>query len=154
MKLYLVQHAKAASEQEDPQRSLTEAGRKELQKAAAFAGRLDLSVERIWHSGKIRAAQTAEILAEAVTLKDGSVAREALGPNDDVTPVARKLGAAEKDVMIVGHLPFLSRLASLLLTGSESGDTVTFRNAGIVCVERGADGRWHICWVVTPEVLG
>ncbi|HUT29224.1 MAG TPA: phosphohistidine phosphatase SixA [Sedimentisphaerales bacterium] len=154
MKLYLVQHAKAASEQEDPRRSLTEAGRKESEKAAAFARPLNLCVGCIWHSSKRRAAQTAEILAEAVTSKEGSVAREALGPNDDVTPVARELGAAEKDVMIVGHLPFLSRLASLLLTGSESGDTVTFRNAGIVCVERGEDGRWHICWVVTPDILG
>lgn len=154
MKLYLVQHAKAASKEEDPQRSLTEVGRKELEKTAWFAGPLDLGVEVIWHSGKKRAAQTAEILAESIKPSQGVSVREGLGPNDDVMPVARELRAAEEDVMIVGHMPFLGRLASLLLTGSASGDTVSFRNAGIVCLGRGEDERWHICWVVVPEILG
>jgi phosphohistidine phosphatase len=153
MKLYLVQHAKAAVKEVDPQRSLTEQGRQETKKVVALVKPLNLSVDCIWHSGKKRAAQTAEILADAVKVKKESLARQGLGPNDDVAPLAQELAAAEKDVMIVGHLPFLSRLASLFLTGSESGDTVTFRNAGIVCLEGGEDKRWQVNWVVTPELL-
>ena len=153
MKLYLVQHAKAASEQQDPQRSLTAEGKEDMQKVAAFIKPLNLDLYAIWHSGKKRAVQTAEVLAGAVSVRGGIMQRDRLGPNDDVSALRDELAAMDEDVMIVGHLPFLSRLASLLLTGLESGDTVTFRNAGIVCLERGEDKLWHICWVVTPEIL-
>jgi phosphohistidine phosphatase len=54
--------------------------------------------------------------------------------------------------MIVGHLPFLSKLTSLLLTGHESSYTVVFRNAGIVCLDY-SDNQWHLDWVVIPEIL-
>jgi len=154
MKLYLVQHAKAAAKEVDPQRSLTEEGRRETEKVATFVRPLNPGIECIWHSGKKRAAQTAELLVEAFAVKAASLARQGLGPNDAVAPLAEELAAADEEVMIVGHLPFLSKLASLLLTGSESGDTVTFRNGGIVCLQLGEDKRWHICWVVTPDVLG
>ncbi len=66
MKLYLVQHAKAASKQADPQRPLTEEGRRDIQKVASFIRPLGLGLDYLWHSGKKRAAETAEILAEAL----------------------------------------------------------------------------------------
>jgi len=58
-----------------------------------------------------------------------------------------------RDVMIVGHLPFVSKLASLLLTGDESADTIAFQKGGIVCLERSAEDKWHVNWMVTPELL-
>jgi phosphohistidine phosphatase len=51
MKLYLVQHAKAASKDIDPTRSLTEEGLRDIQKVAAFIKTLNLSVYYLWHSG-------------------------------------------------------------------------------------------------------
>ena len=153
MKLYLVQHAKAASEQVDPQRSLTEEGRRDIRKVAAFIKPLNLCVDCLWHSGKERADQTAELLAEAIEVKQAKITREGLGPNDDVTALRNELASAKQDVMIVGHLPFLSKLTSLLLTGSESADTVAFKNAGIVCLNRSEDNQWQIDWMVTPELL-
>ena len=66
MKLYLVQHAKAASKETDPERSLTEEGLRDIRKVAEFIKPLDLSVDYLWHSGKNRAQQTAEILADVV----------------------------------------------------------------------------------------
>ena len=65
MKLYLVQHAQAASEDADPQRGLTEEGRSEIERIAGFIKPLNLQVEYLWHSGKKRAEQTAQVLAEA-----------------------------------------------------------------------------------------
>ncbi len=153
MKLYLVQHAKAASKQMDPQRPLTEQGRRDIQKVAAFIRPLNLSVNCLWHSGKRRAAQTAEVLAEAIETKEGTTARDGLGPNDNVTALRSELASTEQDIMIVGHLPFLSRLTSLLLTGSESANTVAFKNGGIVCLSRSEDNWWQIEWMVIPELL-
>jgi phosphohistidine phosphatase len=55
--------------------------------------------------------------------------------------------------MSVGHLPFLNKLASLLLTGCESADAVAFKNAGIVALSRNEGNNWQIDWMVTPEIL-
>ncbi len=153
MKLYLVQHAKAAPEQVDPERSLTKQGCRDIQKVAAFIKSLNLCVDYLWHSGKKRAVQTAEILARVIKVNKTLTTRDGLGPNDDVTGLRNELASALQDVMIVGHLPFLNKLASLLLTGSKSADTVAFSNGGIVCLSRSELKQWQIEWMVTPEIL-
>ncbi len=163
MKLYFVQHAKAASKQVDPQRPLTEEGRRDIQKVAAFIKPLNLCVDYLWHSGKRRAVQTAEFLAEVVEINKAQTIHDGLGPNDDVTVLRDDLALAQQDVMIVGHLPFLSKLASLLLGGSEprpskrgegeSANTVAFKQGGIVCLRRADENQWQIDWMVTPELL-
>ena len=153
MKLYLVQHAKAASKEMDLERPLTEEGRRDIQKIAAFIRPLNLSVNCLRHSGKRRAAQTAEVLAEAVEVKKGTIVQNGLGPNDDVVKIRDELASTKQDIMIVGHLPFLSRLTSLLLTGSESANTVVFKNGGIVCLSRSEDNWWQIEWMVIPRLL-
>jgi phosphohistidine phosphatase len=153
MKLYLVQHAKAASEQADPQRSLTEEGRRDIQRVAAFIKPLDISIDYLWHSPKLRAAQTAQVLAEVVCINKTTIAIEGLGPNDDVTALKDKLLSAPYDIMIVGHLPFLSKLSSLLLAGSESANTVAFKQGGILCLNRLDPNQWQIEWIVIPQLI-
>ncbi|MFB0555023.1 MAG: phosphohistidine phosphatase SixA [Phycisphaerae bacterium] len=153
MKLYLVQHAKAASKEADPQRSLTEEGRRDIQKVAIFIKPLDLSVDYLWHSGKNRAQQTAEILAEVVEVRKEMAAHDGLAPNDDITPLKDELISKKQDTMIVGHLPFLSKLASLLLTGHESSNTVAFKNGGILCLDYSDDNQWQLDWMIIPELL-
>jgi len=153
MQLYLVQHAKAAPREVDAERPLTEEGLRDIQKVAAFVKPLNLSVDYIWHSGKKRAEQTAEVLAEAIKANRGQIARDGLAPSDDVTAVASELATAVEDIAIVGHLPFLNRLASLLLAGPESAGTVTFKNAGIVRLSRVDENEWQVDWMVIPELL-
>jgi phosphohistidine phosphatase len=153
MKLYLVQHAEAASKDIDPRRSLTKEGCRDIKKVATFIEDLDLKVDFLWHSGKTRAAQTAETLTEAVEVGTQVTARDGLAPNDDVAPIKDELISGGHDVMIVGHLPFLSKLASLLLTGDETTGTVAFQNGGIVAFEQSAENGWHINWMVTPKLL-
>ncbi len=151
MKLYLVQHAKAASKDVDPERSLTQEGRRDIQKVAAFIKPLNLSVDNLWHSTKTRAVQTAEILAEVITINQEKIEREGLAPNDDVTAIKDELIAAQQDTMIVSHMPFVSKFASLLLTGREFADTVVFRQGGIVALSSSEENQWQIEWMITPE---
>lgn len=153
MKIYLVQHGEAEPESVDPARPLTAQGHQDVQQVAAFAARLGLEVEQIRHSGKTRAEQTAEILGEALSPADGVVTVSGLAPNDNVRPVAEALAREAQPVMLVGHLPFLARLAGLLVTGNLDRSVVQFRNAGIVCLARQED-RWLIAWIVTPEMAG
>ena len=153
MKLYFVQHAKAASKQVDPQRPLTEEGRRDVQKVVAFIKPLKLCLDCLWHSGKRRADETAELLAEVIEVKKAKIARDGLGPNDDVTVLRNELAFSQQDIMIVGHLPFLSKLVSFLLAWSESADTVAFKNGGIVCLNRAETNQWQIDWIVTPQLI-
>ncbi len=153
MKLYLVQHGKAATKETDPTRPLTEEGRSDVRKVAEFIKPLSLYVDCLWHSGKTRAAQTAEILASVVKAKKGILQRQGLSPNDDVSALKNEISSVEDDIMIVGHLPFLSKLASLLVAGRETAEVVEFKQGGIVCLERREEEKWRINWMIMPELL-
>jgi phosphohistidine phosphatase len=152
MKLYLVQHGESNPKEVDPSRSLTDKGIIDVKKTADFLKSLQVSLKSVWHSGKNRARQTAEILVEAVQGGDLEM-REGLAPNDPVDPVRDELSQTRDDLMIVGHLPFLGKLASLLVAGGESADAVSFRQGGIVCLERDEEGAWRMRWMVTPDLL-
>ena len=153
MKLFLVQHAKAASKQVDPERPLTKDGHRDIEKVAAFIKPLNIIIDGLWHSGKMRARQTAEILAEVVNIRNEMLVHNGLSPNDDVQTIKEKIVSVRQDIMIVGHLPFLAKLASLLLTGSESAGMVAFRQGGIVCLNYEDEHQWQIEWMITPDLL-
>jgi phosphohistidine phosphatase len=55
--------------------------------------------------------------------------------------------------MIVGHLPFMANLASLLVSGKEFSNVVSFDAGSVVCLNRSDPGQWQIEWMVTPELL-
>jgi len=156
MRLYLVRHAEAeepTSDGCDPQRRLTANGRRQAARAAAFLGRLGLKPAAMWHSPLVRAAETAEILARAVHPRQGPVERAGLNPLDPVGPVADGLAKLDADLVIVGHEPFLGKLAGRLVSGSDSVRAVACGRAGPVCLERSATGAWMLRWAVPPEFL-
>jgi phosphohistidine phosphatase len=156
--LYLVQHGEAKSEAEDPERPLTEKGRDEVARVAQFLRQRGARPETIRHSGKRRAEQTAAIFADALAPAVPAAAASGLAPNDPVEPVAAELEREGGAVMLVGHQPFMGRLAAYLLTGDASRPVVRFRMGGVVCLARdgagsGAGGQWVVAWAVTPDLL-
>ena len=153
MRLYLVQHGEAASKDVDPKRPLTQKGKQDVTKTANFLRASGSHIDVIWHSTKTRAIETAGIIAKAVSLCKGTEEKEGLAPNDPVKDTFDNIMAGDSDVMIVGHLPFLQRLASLALMDSESQAIVGFRQGGVVCLERGDMGNWQLIFAVSPEFL-
>ena len=149
--LYLVQHGEAEPESVDPARGLTARGRADVERVAACAARLGLDVHQIRHSGKTRAEQTAALLAAALSPPGGAVAIPGLAPKDDVRPMAEALAREPMPVMLVGHMPFLGRLATLLICGDLEASALRFRNGGIVCLTHEED-RWMVSWLLTPEM--
>ena len=103
--------------------------------------------------GATWAVGAAVVLAGAVGARDRIVQREGLGPKDQVTTTREALEQTGGDVMIVGHLPFLSKLVALLVTGSEENEIVEFRFGSVVCIERRDDGKWKVAWMITPALL-
>ena len=150
MEIYLVQHGQAESKERHPERPLTPTGRSEAICVADLMAELDLGVGAIWHSGKLRAKQTAEIFAARLYAMEGVVEHEGLAPNDDPALMANALAGTETAVMLVGHLPHLSRLTSLFVTGDPTREIVAFRNAGVVCLGREGPG-WRVRWMITPD---
>jgi phosphohistidine phosphatase len=153
MKVYLVRHGDAVSSDVDPERHLSEQGRAGVEKVASFIRPLGICVVNIWHSGKARAAQTAEIFAGSVASEKGCSAREGLKPNDAASTIAEEINAYDTDLMIVGHLPFMENLASLLLAGKETAEAVAFAAGAITCLQRRDHGSWQLHWMVSPKLV-
>jgi phosphohistidine phosphatase len=152
MTLFLVQHGEARPGIEDFERSLTDHGAETVSRIADWAARMGIKVDQIRHSGKLRAEQTATIFAMKLDTARGVTAAKGLNPNDDVTLVAASLQGDHESIMLVGHLPHLSRLVSLLVTGDPDNVVVRFRNAGIVCLSE-QEENWAIDWVMQPDLL-
>lgn len=154
MHLYLVQHGEATSADENQDRPLTESGRAAV---AAVAGRLaeaGVHVPTVWHSGKLRAHQTADILAEHLNHGAHTIQRDGLSPKDPVGRIASVIRKLEDDVMIVGHLPHLDSLASLLLARDDQAGLVHFQNAGVLCLAREPGTNWKVEWYLPPTLVG
>lgn len=152
MTILLVQHGEAKTKEEDPDRSLTVSGTRITKKVASWLGKHDVNIQEILHSGKKRAAETAEIFANRLAPAKGVTVVSGMNPNDDVRAFAEQLVGQDGVFMVVGHLPFLDRLASFLVTGEQDKGIVAFANSGVVCLieEKGA---WSVAWAVTPELL-
>ncbi|MFQ6091044.1 MAG: phosphohistidine phosphatase SixA, partial [Candidatus Bipolaricaulia bacterium] len=102
MRLYLVQHAEAKSKEEDPARPLSGRGEEDIRRVARYLKEhADIRVEEIKHSGKRRAEQTAQALAEELTPAKGSAKAEGLEPLADVELWAKRLAEIDEDTMLV-----------------------------------------------------
>ena len=134
MAVYLMQHGEATTQAENAARPLTETGRAVVERVAARAKAADVRIDRCVHSGKLRAEQTAELLAGAL----GS---------------ERSIAAESGSIALIGHLPFLDKLASLLITDDENTHVIQFRMGGLVKLVPKSEGPgFTVAWILAPEI--
>ena len=152
MTLYLVQHGNQNPSEIDPEKGLSEKGRSDVRHLANFLQKAKISVPEIYHSPKARAVQSAEILAEVLSPSNGIVEKENITPMDPIDPMVDEVSARDEDLMVVGHLPYLSKLASKLLANNEDADVVAFQQGGCVALEN-EKGKWRVKWMVVPDIL-
>lgn len=151
MKLCLVQHGYARTKDEDPDRPLSDQGIADVALVAHHASeRLKIQPSRVFHSGKTRARQTAETWG--VLLDVGVEETNGLAPNDDPLLWTGRLQEETQDLMLVGHLPHLARLAALLLTGDSDRPVISFQRAGLVVLDRTEEG-WVVSLVLPPQAV-
>jgi len=153
VEVYLVQHAEAKPETEDTQRPLSERGRAEAIRVASHAAKVGVRVSKIVHSGKLRARQTAEIFGQYLNPPKGVEEVKGLAPLDQPQEAREMIEGASEPLMVVGHLPHLSRLASLLVIGEPETGLINFRMAGIVCLTKTEEGGWRIRWILNPDIV-
>jgi phosphohistidine phosphatase len=153
MPLYLVRHGEAYSEAADPDQSLTETGKATVDGMAQLAATFKIPVSQIFHSGKTRARQTADIFFNYLKPSVGVTEIKPISPYDDVTIIAPELDTA-LNTMLVGHLPFMERLVSYLTTGSQDQSIIKFQTGGIVCLDQiEKNGSWYIKWALMPKMV-
>ncbi len=148
-RLYFAQHGIALSKTEDPERPLSDAGIEQTRSVAQQLHDAGISISQIFHSGKLRAEQTARIFASMLEPSTIS-AIDYLSPNDDITLLAENL--TSDNALYIGHLPHLEKLVSHLLTGKKDQNIVKFQNSAIICLEL-HNSQYHIHWYLTPDLL-
>lgn len=152
MALFLVQHGKSLSKDIDPDQGLSEDGAAETLRIAEVAKGYDVSVHCIKHSVKTRARSTAEIFASALNPAEGIQEITGIKPMDDVAACAQNI-PPEANTMLVGHLPFMERMTSFLITGSIENTVFKFQNSGIVCLDQDSETKsWFIKWTLMPNI--
>lgn len=153
MVLYLVQHAEAKREEEDPARDLTDKGRRDIEGVAQHLRGLEVQVRQILHSGKTRALSTANILAEYLKPPAGVAEANGLAPLDDPSIWAGRIAGMDEDILLVGHLPHLGRLAAMLLCGDRDRSVINFQMGGVVRLRRLEAGPWAVDWMIVPDII-
>jgi len=151
IKICLVQHGNMVSKEINSESPLSDKGREEVEKIAAFLKKIRFNTSAILHSDKLRAIQTAQILHAKIKASQGMVEKTNLAPNDPIEPLWYKMMKTQNDLMIVGHLPFLSRLASRLLSGKSEQNLIAFKQGGVVCIERDEEKIFQIAWMIAPD---
>ncbi len=151
MHCYLVRHGDAQSAQVDPQRPLSARGRAEVAELAQLALSRDVQVAEIRHSGILRAQETAAILAGYLNPPGGVHPSAGLLPEDDPEIAKAELDAAGQPIMLVGHLPYVGRLAALLVKGDAAQSIGEFSPATMLCCTK-IGARWRIEWQIAPSL--
>ncbi|MGD8885296.1 MAG: phosphohistidine phosphatase SixA [Gammaproteobacteria bacterium] len=151
--LYLVQHGEALSKEQDPDRPLSPRGESDITRIAGFLAASGISVDRVIHSGKTRARQTATILAGTLSATGAVETQDGISPNDSVEMFADVLTAWSTPTMVVGHLPFMAKLVTYLLTQNSEPSIVTYQPGSVVYMSQDEQNRWTLNWMVRPELL-
>jgi phosphohistidine phosphatase len=142
LRLYLVHHGEAVGPEVDPRRPLSAHGREQAERVAAEAAGRGARPVVVWHSGKLRAKQTAEAFWRACNPLAEFAATRDVQPDDPAQWIRDRLRAETRDIAIAGHFTHLPRLIALLLGGVED-----FPLHGAVALATEDDGEtWKELW--------
>jgi phosphohistidine phosphatase len=145
MHLFLAHHGDAVGPDVDPRRPLSAVGRASVDRVAGLAAARGARPQVVWHSGKLRARQTAESYWRACNALAAFSATRDLQPDDPPQWIRDRLCGETKDVLIAGHYPHLPRLLSLLLRGNDAA--ASFPQHGIVALVTDDEGdSWREFW--------
>jgi phosphohistidine phosphatase len=151
--LYLVHHGDAVGPDINPMRPLSDRGRVEVDMLAQQAAARGAKPEVIWHSGKMRARETAEAYWRRCNPLAAFSATRGLQPTDPTQWISDVIGGESREIMLVGHFPHLPRLLGCLLSADSEAAPVEFPLNGIVALDA-VKGRWEERWRLSPQAPG
>jgi phosphohistidine phosphatase len=140
----------------DADRPLTAEGKARLKTTAAAMLKLALRFDVLISSPYRRARETAEIVAEGLKVK--TTLSELLEPDGSITELAKHVNGLKprpENVLLVGHEPHLSALASLFISG-ENHPILNLKKGGLIKLQATTlkPGRCALLkWLLTPRQL-
>ena len=147
--LFLVHHGDAVGPDVDPMRPLSERGRAAVLLVAHETAKRGAKPDVIWHSGKLRARQTAEAFWRACNPFATLSAERGLQPMDPPEWMRDRLSGVTGETMVVGHMPHLARLLALLTGRGADVAQTALPLHGIIALEAEGD-RWQERWSIGP----
>jgi phosphohistidine phosphatase len=151
MALYLVHHGDAVGSGVDPMRPLSDRGRVETARLAEAAARHGATPDVVWHSGKLRARQTAALFWQACNPQAAFGAVHGLQPDDPPVWTRDRLAGETRSILLVGHMPHLPRLLAALLAGDPASAPASFPLHGCIALEPDGD-VWKEIWRLGGEI--
>lgn len=154
MKIYLMRHGEAESAGKDKDRRLSQAGKNDVTKLAAFLHPLNLTVDHFFHSDKMRAIETATIIATAIYSRSPMLMRKELDSMSSIHELLDELPTLSGDILLVGHMPYMGKLASFLTAAHENVANYAIEPGCIICFEAGGfRSNWQLAWMINPRQL-
>ena len=151
MNLYILQHGEAVPKEIDPERPLSERGNRDIRILALHMQNMDVQLGHVFHSGKLRAEQSARLIAESLSPEIQPIKTEGLNPNDDPTMIIGDIEQMNENILIASHMPFVSRLCSTLLTGTTEAEFASVPGT-LFCLEK-AEDKWRLAYMLRPDFL-
>ena len=148
--LLLVHHGDAVGPEVDPMRPLSRIGVEASTSLASMVASRGMKPDVIWHSGKIRALQTAQLFRDACNPHARCKAVRGLQPGDPAAWILDELIGDDRAILLVGHMPHLAALLRLLGDGSRETTPADFPVHGCVALER-QEGDWREVWRLAPD---
>lgn len=153
MKLYCMRHGEALPAIEDAQRPLSPKGMADIRKIAHQLKACDIHIDHIMHSPRLRARQTAELMAEGLGISHISVCQHGLDETDDISTILEDLNHWQDATLLVSHLPLLSRLIGALVSNDEQKPIINFAPGAIACLNQFEGPLWHLTWLLKPLII-
>lgn len=151
MKLYIARHGDALEAHQDPKRPLSELGQEKINALGQVLANNHIKCSYVYHSGKLRAEQTAEILCDHMDCHNPPKKIAGLLPEDDLDNILVMVEHLTKDTLLVGHLPYLALLASHLLTGRADTTLSIFQPGSMMALEKADTIGWFLAWHLPAE---
>lgn len=151
MNIFLVRHTQALPKEKDPTRPLSRVGKQTAQEVGKFLKEhLHPQITAIYHSHKERAKETAHLIRLELQTPTRIEEVDGLLPLDRPNIWLENLRNIETDVMLVSHLPYLNKLADLLLEPSGNNEPIEFGYGTCVCIERYSTEHFAIAYEFSP----
>jgi phosphohistidine phosphatase len=127
---------------------LTAAGRSSVERLAAAAATRGVRPDIVWHSGKLRARQTAEAFWRACNALAAFSATRDVQPDDPPEWLRDRFIGETREVLVAGHYPHLPRLLTLLLGEDRA---TAFPLHGVVTLDFSEPTKWQELWRLDPQ---
>jgi phosphohistidine phosphatase len=167
MNLFILRHGIASDpgkeglskNAKDADRPLSREGQQKTWRAAETMRGLKLDFDAVITSPLLRARQTAQIVAEGLEIRRKLIFSDHLAPDGSpklLIEQINEVGLHAKNILLVGHEPYLSRLVSLLISGSTLA-AVELKKGALLKLEIRNLGYARcatLAWLLPPKLLG